>query len=70
MNNKAQTIWNAFCGELIDNGLKDGEDVRQALSTAIREAVFELQYYNFERGEDLVVSSRALYELCDDLEAL
>jgi|LakMenE18May11ns_1017448.scaffolds.fasta_scaffold9517771_1 hypothetical protein len=70
MNNKAQTIWSAFCGELIDNGLKDGEDVRQALSTAIREAVFELQYYNFERGEDLVVSSRALYELCDDLEAL
>jgi hypothetical protein len=70
MNNKAQTIWNAFCGELIDNGVKDSEDVRQALSTAIREAVFELQYYNFEKGEDFVVSSRALYELCDALEAL
>ena len=70
MNTKAQTIWKAFCGELIDNGVKDSEDVRQALSTAIREAVFELQYYNFERGEDFVVSSRALYELCDALEAL
>ena len=67
MNTKAQTIWKAFCGELI---VEPTDDMREALSTAIREAVFELQYYNFEKGEDLVVSSRALYELCDALEAL
>ena len=33
---RAHEIWEAFCGELIDNGVKDGEDVRQGLSTAIR----------------------------------
>ena len=33
---RAEEIWEAFKGELIDNGLKDSEDVRQGLSTAIR----------------------------------
>ncbi len=33
---RAEQIWKAFKGELIDNGLKDSEDVRQGLSTAIR----------------------------------
>jgi hypothetical protein len=33
---RAEEIWKAFKGELIDNGLKDSEDVRQGLSTAIR----------------------------------
>jgi hypothetical protein len=39
-------------------------------AAVIREAVNELQYYHFGDGEDMVVSSRALYELCDELEAL
>jgi hypothetical protein len=39
---RAEQIWEAFKGELIDNGLKDSEDVRQALSTAIREVADRL----------------------------
>ena len=39
---RAEKIWEAFKGELIDNGLKDSEDVRQALSTAIREVADRL----------------------------
>ena len=39
-------------------------------AAVIREAVNELQYYHFGDGEDMVVSARALYELCDELEAL
>jgi len=70
MNTKAQTIWNAFCGELIDNGVKDGEDVRQALSTAIREIANEFQYYHFGPGEDMVVDARILYDLATELENL
>ena len=36
---KAQKIWKVFCGELIDNGVKDSEDVKQALATALREII-------------------------------
>ena len=36
---KAQQIWKVFCGELIDNGVKDSEDVKQALATALREVI-------------------------------
>ena len=39
---RAEKIWESFRGELIDNGLKDSEDVRQALSTAIREVADRL----------------------------
>jgi hypothetical protein len=39
---RAEQVWEAFKGELIDNGLKDSEDVRQALSTAIREVADRL----------------------------
>jgi hypothetical protein len=39
---RAQQVWEAFKGELIDNGLKDSEDVRQGLSTAIREVADRL----------------------------
>jgi hypothetical protein len=36
MTYRAEQVWKAFKGELIDNGLKDSEDVRQGLSSAIR----------------------------------
>jgi hypothetical protein len=36
MTIRAEQVWEAFKDELIVNGLKDSEDVRQALSTAIR----------------------------------
>jgi hypothetical protein len=39
---RAEQVWKAFKGELIDNGLKDSEDVRQGLSTAIREVANRL----------------------------
>jgi hypothetical protein len=42
MTYRAEQVWKAFKGELIDNGLKDSEDVRQGLSTAIREVADRL----------------------------
>lgn len=67
---RAQKIWEAFCGELIHNGVKDSEDVRQALSTAIREIASELQYYNTGEGEDMIIDARNLYDLATELEVL
>ena len=45
-------------------------DRAKVISTALREVVNQLQYYNFGDGEDMVVSARALYELADELEVL
>lgn len=74
MNERAQKIWDAFCGELIQ---EPTDDVREALSTAIREVANELQYYNFGFGEvfnssteDMILDARDLYDLADELEAL
>jgi hypothetical protein len=68
MNTKAQTIWNAFCGELI---VEPTDDMREALATAVREIVNEHQYYQCckdEGVEDMVVDARILYELAEELE--
>ena len=35
----AQKLWDIYCGELIDNGDKTSEDVRQALATFLRSIV-------------------------------
>ena len=70
MTERAQKIWEAFCGELIDNGVKDSEDVRQGLSTAIREVANELQYYNTSEGEDMIIDARDLYDLATEIENL
>ena len=73
MTERAQKIWEAFCGELIDNGVKDSEDVRQGLSTAIREVANEFQYYQCceDAGvEDIVVDACVLYDLANELEEL
>jgi hypothetical protein len=67
---KAQKLWEAFKGELI---VEPTDDMREALSTAIREIVNEHQYYQFceEAGvEDMVVDAWLLYDLADELEAL
>jgi hypothetical protein len=55
--------------------IREGRDPMVAktyyeFAAVIREAVNELQYYQFEGGEDMVVSARALYELADALETL
>jgi hypothetical protein len=42
MTYRAEQIWETFKGELIDNGLKDSEDVKQGLSSAIREVADRL----------------------------
>jgi hypothetical protein len=39
---RAEQIWEAFKGELIDNGLKDSEDVKQGLSSALRKVANRL----------------------------
>lgn len=70
MTDKAQKIWKVFCDELIDNGVKDSEDVRQGLSTAIREIANELQYYNTSEGVDMILDAYKLYELADEIEVL
>ena len=70
MTKLAQKIWKAFCGELIDNGVKDSEDVRQGLSTTIRELANELQYYNTSEGEDMIIDARDLYDLATEIENL
>ena len=62
---RAEKIWEAFKGELIDNGLKDSEDVRQGLSTAIR-MVAERLYTDL--GE-LQYPSTVLEEIADELDA-
>ena len=65
---KAQQIWEAFKGELI---VEPTDDMREALSTAIREIVNEFQYYSFaEEVEDCIVDARDLYDLADELEKL
>jgi hypothetical protein len=42
MTIRAEQVWKAFMGELIDNGLKDSEDVKQGLSTALRKVADRL----------------------------
>ena len=40
---RAQKIWEAFCGELIQ---EPTDDMKEALATAIKELVSQLQYDN------------------------
>ena len=73
MTNKkevAQKIWEAFCGELIQ---EPTDDMKEALATALREVVNQLQYYQCCRDqdiEDMVVDARAILDVADELEAL
>jgi len=39
-------------------------------AAALRELVFQLQYYNCLEGEDMILDARAILELADELEAL
>jgi hypothetical protein len=41
------------------------------LVAALREVVYQLQYYNFgECGEDMIIDARAILDVADELEAL
>lgn len=66
---RATKIWEAFKGELIDNGLKDSEDVKQALSTAIREVADRLCTDWAELQHPYDVLNEIADEL-DEMEAL
>jgi hypothetical protein len=66
MTYRAEQVWKAFKGELIDNGLKDSEDVRQGLSSAIRMVADRLYT---DLGE-LQHPSVVLEEIADELEEL
>jgi len=66
MTIRATEIWEAFCGELIDNGLKDSEDVRQGLSSALRKVAERLYTDLPELGDPSVV----IEEIADELDAL
>ena len=66
---RAEKIWESFKGELIDNGLKDSEDVRQGLSSAIREVADRLCTDWAELQHPYDVLNEIADEL-DELEAL
>ena len=72
MTDKAQKIWKVFCGELIDNGVKDSEDVKQALATALREVInLSNEWVEFDGdGWNMsnVVYVDAIMEIADELE--
>ena len=69
----AQKLWKIYCDELIDNGDKTSEDVRQALAMIIRwiaeplygDGVFmsDVEAEKFQIADDL-------NELADELENL
>jgi hypothetical protein len=66
MTIRAEQVWKAFKGELIDNGLKDSEDVRQGLSSALRKVAERLYTDLPELGDPSVV----IEEIADELDAL
>ena len=71
MNSRASKVWNAFKQELIHNGIKDAEDVRQALSTAILKIIDEYEEFMEDDGYGrMVVTSQDLRYLASQLETL
>jgi hypothetical protein len=57
----AQEVNNAYETTYTESGLV----------AALREVVFQLQYYNFgECGEDMIIDARAILDVADELEAL
>ena len=67
MTDTAQKIWKVFCDELTQ---PETDDMREALSTSLREVANELQYYNTSEGVDMILDAYKLYELADELEVL
>jgi hypothetical protein len=69
MTERAQQIWEAFCGELIQ---QPTDDMREALATALRQVAHnnEVKYHQDARVIDVVFYADELYELADELETL
>lgn len=72
MTQQTSKIWKAFQQELIYNGIKDAEDVRQALSSTILRIVDEYEFFMDDDSSFgcMVVSSRDLLDLAQELETL
>jgi hypothetical protein len=65
---EAQAVLNAFTE---DNALHNWSQNRYkttALAAALRELVFQLQYYNCLEGEDMLLDARAILDVADELE--
>jgi hypothetical protein len=55
--------------------IREGKDpmikkTHYEFAAVLRTLVEELQYYNFEKGEDWIIDARKIYDLADALEAL
>ena len=68
----AQKLWKIYCDELIDNGDKTSEDVRQALATLIRKIVSDWEEFIDETDTYgvVVVTSDNLLQIAHLLENL
>jgi hypothetical protein len=67
---RAQKIWEAFCGELTQ---EPTDDMKEALATAIKELVFQLQYDNCDwqvPDEQMIVDVEQVMLVVNQLEAL
>lgn len=65
---QAQTIWKTFCGELrYDKGVKDTEDVRQALSTVLRKIVSDNEGWI---DGTYMIKSNDILDIADGLEQI
>jgi len=66
----AQTIWEAFCGELTQ---EPTDDMKEALATAIKELVSQLQYDNSSLkvpDEQMIMDVEQVMLVVNQLEAL
>ena len=81
MTNKkevAQTIWDTYVvgySEALMTPVEDfatylDKDSRKIIANVLRELVNQLQYYNCLEGEDMLLDSRAVLDVADELEAL
>jgi hypothetical protein len=67
----AQKLWDTYCGELIDNGDKTSEDVRQALATFLRVLTdYCGGYYDARDYELRMITSKDLLDTANLLENL
>ena len=70
MTERAQKIWETFCGELIQ---EPTDDMKEALATAIKELASQLQYNNSDwqaPDEQMIVDVEQVMLVVNQLEAL
>lgn len=72
MKTKAEAVKSAVVTVYKDDWCKKAgwEIDKPTVTTALREVVSQLQYYNPYEGEDMILDARAILELCEELEKL